>query len=103
MANLERRKRRRGLVAINGAMTLIVIFLVAQVWLLSATLETFLAGHTGAVLPAAIFSGLAFLGCMALNLFVTRVDQSDHSRNARQSLGPIDRDRSQISRQSGSW
>jgi hypothetical protein len=75
MANLERYKQRRGLVAINGAMTLIVIFLVAQVWLLSATLETFLAGHTGAVLPAAIFSGLAFLGCMALNLFVTRVDQ----------------------------
>jgi len=103
MADLERYKQRRGLVAINGAMTLIVIFLVAQVWLLSATLETFLAGHTGAVLPAAIFSGLAFLGCMALNLFVTRVDQSDHSRNARQSLGPIDRDRSQISRQSGSW
>jgi hypothetical protein len=75
MANLERYKQRRGLVAINGAMTLIVIFLVAQIWLLSATLETFLAGHTGAVLPAAIFSGLAFLGCMALNLFVTRVDQ----------------------------
>ena len=75
MADLERYKQRRGLVAINGAMTLIVIFLVAQIWLLSATLETFLAGHTGAVLPAAIFSGLAFLGCMALNLFVTRVDQ----------------------------
>ena len=75
MANLERYKQRRGLVAINGAMTLIVIFLVAQVWLLSATLETFLAGHRGAVLPAAIFSGLAFLGCLALNLFVTRVDQ----------------------------
>jgi hypothetical protein len=75
MANLERYKQRRGLVAIDGAMALIVIFLVAQIWLLSATLETFLAGHTGAVLPAAIFSGLAFLGCMALNLFVTRVDQ----------------------------
>ncbi len=75
MADLERYKQRRGLVAINGAMTLIVIFLVAQVWLLSATLETFLAGHTGAVLPAAIFSGLAFLGCLTLNLFVTRVDQ----------------------------
>ena len=75
MASLERYKQRRGLVAINGAMTLIVIFLVAQIWLLSATLETFLAGHTGAVLPAAIFSGLAFLGCLALNLFVMRIDQ----------------------------
>lgn len=78
MADLERYKQRRGLVAINGAMTLIVIFLVAQVWLLSATLETFLAGHEGAVLPAAIFSGLAFLGCLAFNLFVTRVDRESH-------------------------
>jgi len=75
MANLERSKQRRGLVAIDGAMALIVILLIVQIWLLSATLETFLAGHKGAVLPAAIFSGLVFLGCLALNLFVTRVDQ----------------------------
>jgi len=75
MANLERSKQRRGLVAINGAMALIVILLMVQIWLLSATLEAFLAGHAGAVLPAAIFSGLVFLGCMALDLFVMRVDQ----------------------------
>ena len=75
MANLERSKQRRGLVAINGAMALIVILLIAQIWLLSATLETFLAGHAGAVLPAAIFSGLLFLACLVLDLFVTRVDR----------------------------
>jgi len=75
MANLERYKQRRGLVAVDGAMALIVILLIVQIWLLSATLETFLAGHTGAVPPAAIFSGLAVLGCLALNLFVTRVDR----------------------------
>ena len=75
MGNLERSKQRRGLVAIDGAMALIVILLIFQIWLLSATLETFLAGHTEAVLPAAIFSGLVFLGCLALNLFVERVDQ----------------------------
>jgi hypothetical protein len=75
MASLERYKQRHGLVAINGAMTLVVIFLIVQIWLLSATLETFLTGGTGAALPAAIFSGLAFLGCSALNLFVTRVDR----------------------------
>ena len=75
MANLERFKQRPGLVAIDAAMTLVIFLLVVQIWLLSATLETFLAGHTGTVLPAAIFSGLAFLGCLALNLFVTRVDQ----------------------------
>jgi hypothetical protein len=75
MSNLERSKRRYGLVAIDGAMALIIILLIIQIWLLSATLETFLAGHTGAVLPAAIFSGLVFFGCLTLDLFVTRVDQ----------------------------
>jgi hypothetical protein len=75
MANLERSKQRRGLVAIDGAITLIVILLIVQIWLLSATVETFLAGHTRAVLPAAIFSGLVLSGCLALDVFVTRVDQ----------------------------
>jgi len=75
MANLERSRQRRGLVAINGAMALVVIFLIVQIWLLNATLEAFLAGHTGAVLPGAIFSGLVFLGCLALDLFVMRVDR----------------------------
>ena len=74
MANLERFKQRRGLVAINGATTFIVILLIVQIWLLGATLEAFLAGHAGAVLPAAIFSGLVFLGCLALNVFVARLD-----------------------------
>ena len=75
MANLERSKQRRGLVAIDAAMTLVIVLLVVQIWLLSATLESFLAGHVGAVLPAAIFSGLLFLGCLVLDLFVTRVDR----------------------------
>ena len=75
MANLERSKQRRGLVAIDGAMAVIITLLVVQIWLLNATLETFLAGHTRAVLQAAIISGLVFLGCLALDFFVTRVDQ----------------------------
>jgi hypothetical protein len=75
MANREPSKQRRGLVAIDGAMAVIITLLVVQIWLLNATLETFLAGHKGAVLPAAICSGLVFLGCLALDLFVTRVDQ----------------------------
>ena len=80
MANLEPSKQRRGLVAIDGAMALIVILLVVQIWLLSATLETFLAGHSGAVVPAAMFSGLIFSGCFALHFFVSRVDQDSRKR-----------------------
>lgn len=76
MANLEPAKQKRGLVAIDGALALIVILLIVQVWLLSATLEAFLAGHAGPVLPAAIFSGLLLSACVALNLFVDRIDRS---------------------------
>jgi hypothetical protein len=75
MANTKPHKQRRGLVAIDGAMALIVILLIVQIWLLSATLETYLANHTGTVVPAAIFSGLLFLACLALNLFVDRIDR----------------------------
>ncbi|HYL63476.1 MAG TPA: DUF6755 family protein [Candidatus Methylomirabilis sp.] len=68
-------KQRRGLVAIDGAMALIAILLIVQIWLLSATLEAFLAGHIGPVLPAAVFSGLLFSACAALNVFVNRIDR----------------------------
>ena len=43
-------------------------------WLLTATLESYLAGHHEVVLPAAIISGVLFLICAALYLFVRRVD-----------------------------
>jgi hypothetical protein len=62
------------LTAIDGAMTLIVLLLIVQIWLLSATLESYLAGHHDAALPGAIISAMLFAGCLALYLFVVRVD-----------------------------
>jgi hypothetical protein len=64
----------RGLTAIDGAMALIVILLIVQIWLLSATLESYLAGHREAALPGAIISGLLFAACVALYRFVDRID-----------------------------
>ena len=64
----------RGLTAIDGAMVLIVVLLIVQIWLLSATLESFLAGHREAAIPGAIISCLLFLACLGLYLFVDRVD-----------------------------
>ena len=69
-------KQKKGLVAIEGAMALIVLLVVVQIWLLSAALESFLAGHPETTLPAAIFSGLLFVGCVALTLFVSGVDRN---------------------------
>ena len=46
----------RGLTAIDGAMVLVIILLIVQIWLLSATLESYLAGHREASVPGAIIS-----------------------------------------------
>jgi predicted Co/Zn/Cd cation transporter (cation efflux family) len=55
-------------------MSLIAILLIVQIWLLSATLESFLSGNRHTALPAAIFSGVMFLICLGLYTFVDRVD-----------------------------
>jgi hypothetical protein len=68
--------RRRGLTAIDGAIALIAVLLIVQMWLLTATLETFLAGHHGPALPAAAISTALFVACFALYLFIDRVDRA---------------------------
>ena len=72
--NSEVPPKTRGLTAIAGAMSLIAVLLIVQIWLLSATLESFLAGKRSSASPAAIFSGLMFLICFGLYLFVDRLD-----------------------------
>lgn len=72
--NTELPPKTRGLTAIAGAMSLIAVLLIVQIWLLSAALESFLGGKRSSALPAAIFSGLMFLICFGLYLFVDRVD-----------------------------
>jgi len=66
--------RQRGLTAISGAMALIVVLLVVQIWLLTASLESFLAGHNSVAVPAAISSGVILLICVGLYIFILRVD-----------------------------
>lgn len=66
--------QRRNLTAIDGAMALVILLLIVQIWLLSATLEAFLAGHREVALPAAIVSGCLFLACFVLYLFVESLD-----------------------------
>ena len=66
--------QKRGLTAIDGAMALIVILLIVQIWLLSATLESYLAGYREAALPGAIISAILFAACLALYRFVDRID-----------------------------
>jgi len=66
----------RGLTPVDGANALIAVFLIVQMWLLTATLEAFLAGHREPALPAAILSALLFGACFSLYLFIERVDRA---------------------------
>ena len=78
-ASNDRPPENRGLTAIAGAMSLIAVLLIVQIWLLSAALESFLGGNRHTALPAAIFSGVMFLICLGLYVFVDRVDSEVRS------------------------
>ena len=64
---------RRILTAIDAAMLLAIIILVVQMWLLTATLESYLAGHTSVALPAAFLSGILLAACAGLYFFIRRL------------------------------
>ena len=50
------RSKRRA--AIDAAMLFVVVLLAVQMWLLTATLESNLAGHAGVALPDALAAHL---------------------------------------------
>jgi hypothetical protein len=67
--------KSRGLNAISGAMSLIVVLLMVQIWLLSATLDSYLSNRHQAAVPAAVISAVIFLFCFGLYRFVERIDR----------------------------
>ena len=73
-------RQGRGLVAVDGALALISILLIVQMWLVTAALESFLAGHHEVAVPAALISGLIFGGCGALYSFVESLDDEVRGR-----------------------
>ena len=76
--------RGHGLTAIDGAIALIAILLIVQMWLLSATLEAYLAGHSEPIGPAAVISGIIVAACVGLFLFIHRIDKDVRSREVRE-------------------
>lgn len=72
MPSPEQRKR---LVAVDGALALIAVILIVQIWLLSATLDAFLAGRHRVAWPAAIASLVLFGGCFGLLRMVMSSDR----------------------------
>jgi hypothetical protein len=56
--------RSQRLTIVNGILALVVVIVVLQLWLLTATMNAYLGGDTVVALPAA----LASVACLALNL-----------------------------------
>ena len=86
MNPLERRRRRA---AIDAAMACVILLLIVQMWLLTATLESFLGGRRGVAGVALIVSLCLFFVCGALYLLVVRLDRSDDPGEPRRTgAGP---------------
>jgi hypothetical protein len=67
------RKRRR--VAIDAAMIMVILVLMVQMWLLTATLESYLAGHHDVAFPGFLLSIALFAVCAFLYGLVLRIDR----------------------------
>ena len=67
------RERKRTI--LNAILVFVVLIVILQLWLLTATMNAFLGGDETVVVPAALVS----LGCLGLNLgllwYVYRLDR----------------------------
>ena len=57
----------------NAAIVFVVVLLMVQMWILTATLESYLAGHRGTALPGMLISAILFLACFGIYRFVDRL------------------------------
>lgn len=60
--------RAQRLTIVNGILLVVVLIVVLQLWLITATMNAYLGGDSSTVIPAA----LASLACFALNVGLLR-------------------------------
>ncbi len=65
--------RRRNRTVVDAAIVFLVLVLMIQMWLLTATLESYLAGHGGVALPGALVSAVLFAVSVALYRLIGRL------------------------------
>ena len=88
MKGLSGPARRRRRVAIDAAMVFLIVLLMTQMWLLTATLESYLAGHEEAALPAALVSAVLFAICFAIYRLVVGLDRLPEQTSESRGAGP---------------
>ena len=65
--------RKRSRTVVDAVIVLIVLVLMIQMWLLTATLESYLAGHDSAALPGVVISAVLASAAVALYRFLRRL------------------------------
>jgi hypothetical protein len=63
MKNRNRFPRAQRMTIVNGMLVFVMLIIILQLWLLTATMNAYLGGDTEVVFPAAVAS----LVCLALN------------------------------------
>ena len=84
----ETRNNRR--IAIDAAMLFVIILLITQMWLLTATLESYLAGHRDVALPGLLVSAALSASCAAIYRFLVRLDRTPETERESHGRGPWD-------------
>jgi hypothetical protein len=80
-----RRKRRT---AIDAALLFVIVLLMVQMWLLTATLESYLAGHHEVALPGFLASLGLLAACVGIYWLVLRLDRAPERDTEPHGLGP---------------
>jgi hypothetical protein len=68
MKGPNRFARSQRMPMVNAALVFVVVIVVLQLWLLTATMNAYLGGDMTTAVPAA----LASLGCLGVNLWLLR-------------------------------
>jgi hypothetical protein len=70
-------ERRQQATVVNGIVALVLVLVVVQLWLLTATMHAFLGGDDGVVWPAAGASAVCLLLNLGLLMYLRRPARND--------------------------
>ncbi len=68
--------REQKMTIVYGILCIVLVLVVLQLWLLTATMNAYLGGDTGVVWPAAIASLVCFLLNLGLLRYLSALDRS---------------------------
>jgi FtsH-binding integral membrane protein len=75
-------------VTIDAVAVFVVLLLIVQMWLLTATLDSYLGGHRDVALPAFVASTALFFLGLGLYGLVLRIDRASAADDQKEAEGP---------------